>query len=194
MSQSPDESAASPDEINRYSRGWTAFTRMISAGRSFSGHERNCCFLNLGNGSFADVSAATELDYLDDSRAVAVVDWNFDGRLDFWITNRNAPRVRFLRNETENECSFVSFKLRGVTCNRDAIGARLQLLISNPNASDSPRTILKQLAAGDGYLSQSSKWVHFGIPKGWSIDTLKIQWPGTVEETFQGVQSAVYPH
>ena len=192
MSQSPDVSAASPDEIKRYSRGWTAFTRMISAGRSFSGHERNCCFLNLGNGSFADVSAATELDYLDDSRAVAVVDWNFDGRLDFWITNRNAPRVRFLRNETENECSFVSFKLRGVTCNRDAIGARLQLLISNPNASDSPRTILKQLAAGDGYLSQSSKWVHFGIPNGWSIDTLKIQWPGTVEETIQGLQSGFH--
>ncbi|NIP94492.1 MAG: hypothetical protein GWO24_14035, partial [Akkermansiaceae bacterium] len=70
----------------------------IGEGRSFSGHEKNCCFLNTGGGRFADVSAAVGLAFDDDGRAVSVCDWDFDGRQDLWVTNRTAPRVRLLRN------------------------------------------------------------------------------------------------
>jgi tetratricopeptide (TPR) repeat protein len=163
---------------------------MIAEGRSFSGHERNCCFLNIGGGEFANVSAASELDLLDDSRALAVVDWDFDGRLDFWVTNRTAPRVRFLRNETQNDCHFVAVRLEGVTSNRDAIGARVELFVT-----DSPRcAVVKQLSAGDGYLAQSSKWLHFGIAAGREIDRLVVRWPGGRAETFRGLRADRHYH
>ncbi|MEE3179012.1 MAG: hypothetical protein VX317_04960, partial [Verrucomicrobiota bacterium] len=72
---------------------------MINAGRSFSGQERNCIFLNPGSsqaarGRFADVSSVTGLDFDDDARALSPVDWDHDGDLDLWISNRNAPRLR----------------------------------------------------------------------------------------------------
>ena len=75
---------------------------MMKGGRSFSANERNCCFLNMGAapaaaGRFANISAVSGLDYPDDGRAVALVDWDQDGDLDMWISNRNAPRLRLMR-------------------------------------------------------------------------------------------------
>ena len=77
---------------------------MIVRGRSFSGFERHCAFLNVGSNPdgklapFANVSAATGFDFIDDGRALARVDWDRDGDLDFWTTNRQAPRLRLLKN------------------------------------------------------------------------------------------------
>jgi tetratricopeptide (TPR) repeat protein len=183
VSQSPEAASAAADRIDLYQEGWRALGRMIAEGRSFSGYERNCCFLNIGDGQFADISSSSELDFLDDSRAVAVVDWDFDGRVDFWVTNRTAPRIRYLRNDTRNDCHFVALRLEGVTCNHDAIGARVELYRSG----SSDRVSVKQLSAGDGYLSQSSKWLHFGISAGVKIDRLVVHWPGGGKETFRDI-------
>ena len=60
---------------------------MILAGDSFSGGERYCAFLNIGEGRMATISKVSGFDLLDDGRAIAASDWDFDGDLDFWITN-----------------------------------------------------------------------------------------------------------
>ena len=166
-----------PSQLERYQDGWSAIYKLIDQGGSWSGRERNCCFLNTGDQRFADVSAATGLDFDDDGRAVAVVDWDFDGQLDLWVTNRTAPRVRFLRNATRGEHNFLAVRLEGVTCNRDAIGARLELSVGG-------ETRIKTLHAGDGYLSQSSKWIHFGLGDASRIESLVVRWPGQAAETF----------
>ena len=72
--------------------------RLLSQGKSWSGYERNCCFLNTGSQRFACISATSGLDFQDDGRAVVQVDWDQDGDLDLWISNRTAPRLRFLKN------------------------------------------------------------------------------------------------
>src|SRR5688572_10548554 len=121
---------------------------MIQEGRSFSGHERNSCFLNLGRGRFADVSAAAGLDQIDDSRAYAISDWDADGDLDLWLTNRTGPRVRFLRNGIPRDGRFLQIALTGdpkKRVNRDAIGARLELHLSG----ERPRRLHRTLYAGD---------------------------------------------
>ncbi len=89
---------------------------MMSGGRSFSGNERNCCFLNMGavpaaEDRFANISAVSGLDYPDDGRAVALVDWDHDGHLDMWISNRNAPRLRLMRNEVPRGNHFLALRL-----------------------------------------------------------------------------------
>ena len=96
MAKSPDENAPG-SQILRYDLGWRAINDLLRAGRSLSGHERNCCFLNLGAfgaGRFADISSAVSGDLDDDGRVLALADWDFDGDQDMWITNRSGPQIR----------------------------------------------------------------------------------------------------
>lgn len=171
----------------RYRQGWKALNRLLHQDRSFSGHEAHCAFLNVGKGSFADVSAATGLNYLDDGRAVAAVDWDFDGDLDLWTSNRTAPRVRFLRNDLNSQHHYLSVLLEGngTTTNRDAIGARVELHLGG----ESPRRLIRTLRAGDGFLAQSSKWIHFGLGDRSRIDRFVVRWPGGSSETFQNASA-----
>ncbi len=158
---------------------------MISQGRSFSGNERNCAFLNVEGERFADVSAATGLNLNDDARALVASDWDFDGQIDFWVSNRGAPRVRFLHNvssESENG-AFVGIGLRGTTCNRDAIGARTEVYLEGQTIP-----IIRSLRAGEGFLAQKSKWLHFGLGDASSIERVTVRWPGGQAEDFSGVQ------
>ena len=168
--------------------------KLINQGRSFSGRERNCCFLNtgrLGAGQFADISAASGLDFFDDGRAVGRVDWDHDGDLDFWIVNRNGPQVRFLRNEVPRRHHFLALRLQGRSCNRDAIGARVELHLSDEGHEGSKvqnRELIKTLRAGDGFLSQSSKWLHFGLGNAPGVQRVVVHWPGGDAETFVGFE------
>jgi tetratricopeptide (TPR) repeat protein len=177
VSQSPINDFSERGTL-RYKQGWRALNRLLHQDRSFSGNERNCAFLNTGGetASFADVSGVTGFDFADDGRGLATVDWDFDGDYDVWITNRNAPRVRFLNNNSSNTGKFIAFKLAGdgIATNRDGIGARLELHLRGGDQAVRIRT----LHAGEGFLSQSSNWVHFATGNANSIEKLVVRWPG----------------
>ena len=184
VAQSPGKNAPTA-EVVRYDVGWKALNTMLKSGRSLSGHERNCCFLNTRGGRFADISAAANIDFDDDGRVLALTDWDFDGDIDFWIANRTGPQVRFLRNDTDNQHGFVAFRLEGVQCNRDAIGARVELHLAD--GTDHPLRI-RTLRAGEGYLAQSSKWLHFGLGDANRIDHVVVRWPDGSRETIGPIQ------
>ena len=132
--------------------------------------------MNNGAGQFADVSAIAGFDLPDDGRALAQVDWDDDGDLDCWISNRNGPQLRFLENRT-NELStdrhFLKVHLVGVDSNRDAVGARVTLFLRG----DLDRPLTRTVRAGDSFLSQSSKRLHFGLGDRSEIDRLEVTWP-----------------
>ena len=146
----------------------------MAEGKSFSGRERNTFFLNLGNGSFADASGISGFDYLDDGRAIAITDWDHDGALDFWAYNRSSPRLRLMRNRTTSSDAggnWLGLKLRGVTSNLDAIGTRVEIALpAGP--------LVRTVRAGEGFLSQSSTRLHFGLGDHSAPLTLSIYWPG----------------
>ena len=159
---------------------------------SWSGHERNCFYLNTGGqkaagGKFANVSAVTGFDFDDDGRAVATVDWDQDGKLDLWMNNRTGPQVRFLHNQTPSENHFLQIRLEGdgKTTNRDAIGSRLEVVLKG---QDDVR-LVRSLRAGEGYISQNSKWVHFGLGDSTAIEKVIIRWPNGVTESFTGLDA-----
>ena len=188
MSRSPVDGAAK-DPSQSYLDSWGELAGLIRKGRSFSGKERNCCFLNLRNGSFADVSSVTGLDHIDDGRTVAFSDWDGDGDLDLWLANRTGPRLRFMRNDLGTGKDFAAFRLQGDPargCSRDAIGARVEITLGSATTDRRIRT----LYAGDGYLSQSSKWIHIGLAEGDSIAQVHVRWPGSRKpELFAGVSA-----
>jgi tetratricopeptide (TPR) repeat protein len=181
VSRSPIEAAAPNDAVASYRQGWSALSELIGQGRSFSGYERNCVFLNVNGKRFATASAATGLDLIDDSRTVASCDWDGDGYLDLWITTRSAPRVRFLRNQLgdQSEGRSLQLELRGNTSNRDAIGARVVLKLK-----DDSKPLIRTVRAGDGFLAQSSKRLHFGFDSQSKLERLTVRWPGGREEAF----------
>ena len=186
MSQSPLDATPPAAEEELYLRNWNRLAQLIREGHSFSGRERNCCFLNTGRGRFADVSAASGLDFPDDGRGLAVVDWDHDGDLDFWVANRTAPSVRCLLNCTNDSQrrGFIALQLQGTRCNRDAIGARVELVIA-----DESEKRIRTLRAGEGFLSQSSKWIHFGLGSATQIQEVRVRWPGDTDpEVFRDIQ------
>ena len=183
MSHSPDgpQQSGSAD----YTEGWAAIIRMIREGGSWSGHERNCAFVNTGDGRFSDVSAASGLDFSDDARAAAVTDWDLDGDLDLWVANRTSPRLRFMRNDAGEGQRFVALRLEGREGNRDAVGARAELML---DGSAGKRLLVRALRAGEGYLAQSSKWLHFGLGESGSIESLVVRWPDGSRESFDDIK------
>jgi len=141
--------------------------------------------MNADNGdSFATISSVSGFDFPDDGRSLATVDWDHDGDLDLWVGNRNAPRVRFLRNDFQSENHFLTLRLEGngTTVPRDAIGSRVTVIT---NESDKP--LAKTVRAGDGFLAQSSKWLLFGLGKANTIKQVTVRWSDGTEEQFTGL-------
>ena len=131
------------------------------------------------------------IDFPDDGRGLAVVDWDHDGDLDLWLSNRSAPRIRFLRNNSTgaNQSLMLHLIGNGTTTNRDAIGARVEVTTTGENTDDdSHLKRIKTLRAGEGFLSQSSKWVGIGLGTAAGIEKVTVRWPGGSTETFTGVE------
>ena len=142
---------------------------------SWSGRERNCVYLNLGDGRFANVSGASGGDWIDDSRSVIPLDWDADGRLDLLLKNRTGPRVRLLRNVTPEQ-HWLTVRLEGVGKNREAIGARIEVELEG-------RTLHKTVHAAEGFLAQPSRDVYFGLGSIDDVAALRVRWPdGEVTE------------
>lgn len=183
------EDGVKPTATPGYSRNFRRLNQLMAEGKSFSGYERNPLFLNRGGQGFTDVSGALGVDFDDDARAVAQADWDGDGRQDLWITNRSAPRLRLLRNRhpgTEGNALAVRLRGNGQSTNADAVGARATLISSDPNEPPQSRTV----RAGDGFLAQSSLWLHFGLGQAnvASRWTLQVDWPGGARETFKDLE------
>jgi len=184
VSQSPLEGSSAP--ATAYATSWAALNKLLRRGYSWSGREANCAFLNLEGRGFVDVSAASGFDFLDDARATALCDWDGDGDLDVWSTNRTGPRVRFLRNDQASGNPHVTLELRGTRANRDAIGARVELELAG--RAGARRTLVRGVRAGEGYLAQSSTRVVAGFLASERLARVRVVWPGGVAEEFAGVE------
>ncbi|MCP4849905.1 MAG: redoxin domain-containing protein [Verrucomicrobiaceae bacterium] len=181
MSRSP--LAAITDPGKDYLDSFSMLAQRIREGNSFSGNERNCAFLNRRDGSFVDMSYALGLDHPDDSRGIAITDFDGDGDPDICMTNRTAPRLRLLRNDLSAGNRWLSLRLEGdpsKRCPRDAIGARVTVSVGSQNLH---RTVV----AGDGFLSQSGKKLFFGLGAKGDIQSVQVRWPAGETEKFRGI-------
>jgi tetratricopeptide (TPR) repeat protein len=129
------------------------------------------------------MSYALGLDHPDDSRGIAITDFDGDGDPDICMTNRTAPRLRLLRNDLSADNRWISLRLQGDPsrkCPRDAIGARVEVAIGD-------RKIHRTVIAGDGFLSQSGKRLFFGLGREGNIQSVSVRWPAGVTERFRGI-------
>ncbi len=103
------------------------------------------------------------------ARGLAVGDYNNDGAVDVLICNNGGAPV-LLKNNAAKGNNWLGLKLEGVTCNRDAVGARIVW-----TAGGKVRHRLKN--NGGSYLSSHDPREVLGAGKAAKIDSVEIHWP-----------------
>ncbi len=112
-------------------------------------------------------------------RALARLDFNSDGQVDFIVTDLIGPTALIV-NESPTTHHWVSFRLVGTSSERDAIGAMVQLEAGQQQWS-------AWVTAGDGYLCKNESSVHFGIGGEASIQRATVTWPDGRRQTYNDV-------
>jgi tetratricopeptide (TPR) repeat protein len=174
------QSFAGKGRVQAYEDAWNAINELIRTDHSWSGYQRNNCYINNGNGSFTEAAGVLGLDILDDSRAFALSDLNHNGRLDVILKNRTAPQVRILANRLSPLGLTIGFFLKGTKSNRDAIGAVIEL--ETPAGRQR-----KTVSAGSGFLMQHTKDVYFGLGSVRGTVRAVVHWPSGAEQVFEGL-------
>jgi Tfp pilus assembly protein PilF/peroxiredoxin len=163
-----------------YQRGWNAINELIRSDGTWGGYQRNVSYLNNHDGTFTSCAGALGLDFLDDSQAFALADYDHDGRIEVFLTNRTGPQLRLLRCEMQNIGNSIAFRLRGTKSNRDAVGAVILL-------ETEPGNQTRHLQAGTGFCSQHSKEIFFGLGKGGAPVHAQIRWPSGLLQEFRSL-------
>ena len=115
------------------------------------------------------------------SRGAAFGDMDNDGDVDIVVSNlKDAPTV--LRNDTGNASRWLTVKLIGTHCNRDAIGTRVTVVSGE-------LTQMREVKSGSGYLSQNDLRLHFGLADATRVDTLTVRWLCGRVQTLQNVET-----
>jgi hypothetical protein len=135
----------------------------------------NILFVNLGNGTFEDVSAEAGFTLARAHRGSAFADLDNDGKIDVVVSALGEP-AELWQNVGPEVNHWLILKLIGSRSNRDGIGAKIQL-----------GNQFNHMTTAVGYASSSSAGVHFGTGKLEKIDRIEIRWPSGVVQVLRTV-------
>jgi hypothetical protein len=147
--------------------------------KSLSGYEKKKLLHNLGGQLFKDEAARHGLDSTRDGRGIAVADFDNDGRMDLFVTNANAEPFLY-HNVLPTGAHWLELKLEGRKSNRDAVGAKALVHAGG-------RTLLRFVDGGNGFASQSTKRLHFGLAETAVVERLEVLWPSGLRQSFAQV-------
>jgi hypothetical protein len=142
--------------------------------------QRALLFHNLRNGRFEEVGlrAGPALAQRRVSRGLAIADINNDGALAVLMSNLDgAPTL--LRNVSKPRGHWIRLKLIGTRSNRDAYGARVEVVAGGLKQVDEVR-------ANTSFLSASDARLHFGLGSATRVDRVIIRWPSGLVEKLAG--------
>jgi len=138
--------------------------------------ERPFLFENDGHGKFADVGRThgAYFNGTDVGRGLATADYDNDGDLDMLIAT-NGRKPTLLRNDGGSAAGhWITLRLVGVRCNRDAIGARVTVRAGG-------HAQVHDIRSSSSYLSQNDMRLHVGLGSAAQVDSIEIRWPEKVK-------------
>ena len=137
----------------------------------------NGIFVNLGQGTFHDVSAQAGQDFQAPRahRGSAFADFNNDGKIDVVVSSLQ-DSAELWENVSPDPNHWILLKLTGTKSNRDGIGAKVRIGDQH-----------NHMTSACGYASSSHFGVHFGLGKLAKIPSLEIKWPSGITQSFKNV-------
>ncbi len=137
---------------------------------TWSGYQKQRFFSNLKDGTFKEIAAAAGVDNDFDGRGIGMGDFNNDGLLDLFQANVNQPSLLYF-GATHPAGHWIELVLVGTRASRNAIGARVRVEAGGDS-------LLREVNGGNGYSSQSSFRLHFGLGEVTRVDSVEVRWPG----------------
>jgi hypothetical protein len=143
-------------------------------------------FHNKGGRKLLDVAASAGPGFAAPKigRGAAFADIDLDGDLDVLITTNGGP-AHLYQNEVVSGHRGLRIALRGVTSNRDGIGARVRA-----KAGAMPLTRL--VRTGSSYLSQSELPVTLGAGRLPRLDGVIVEWPSGRRDVLRALDAGRY--
>ena len=140
--------------------------------------EPNLFYLNEGGGRFMRLEEPVRS--LGSQREISrgVASGDVDGDVDLLVSNL-MDRARLYRNDAPRRGHWLAVRALDPLLRRDALGARLTLVMGT-------RRAVRNVATSFGYFASHSPWVHFGVGDAQVIDHIEVRWPDGREEVFPG--------
>jgi hypothetical protein len=144
-------------------------------GRSLSGYQQKCVWINDGAGKFTEVAQSVGATDTYDGRSVAVADlWN-RGVLDVVVATQRGPLLVY-KNFASPDNRWVDFELEGAGSNRSAIGAQVRVFWNGGQQ-------VQEVSGGTGFCAQNQRRLHFGLGKAPVVEKVTIRWPSGKTQT-----------
>ena len=148
----------------------------------------NVMFRNNGDGTFTEVGEDLGLsgEWIGDYFGIAWGDYNLDGDIDLFAVGHIDKWVLYRNDMSETmPANYVTLELEGTTSNRDAIGALV-------TADLGAHTLTRVIGGGEGYHDYHSLPIEFGLYDATAIQTLEINWPSGLVETYYNIAANQY--
>ena len=141
----------------------------------------NFLFKNNGDLTFTSMAASWGSHTRSYSNGAAYADLDNDGDLDLVVNNINDPAFIY-ENHGEELLSnhYLSVELEGKGFNPDAVGTRVILYAGGDEQMTEQFTTR-------GFMSASSRVLHFGLGTVTEIDSMEVRWPDRTREVIRAV-------
>ncbi|MEM6723675.1 MAG: FG-GAP-like repeat-containing protein [Bacteroidota bacterium] len=152
---------------------------LVVANSFCTGDLDNFVYRNLGNGQFERVDTTAINAISGWSFGLAWADYDQNGFLDLAIANcQNGTQVNSLFRNEGNSNHWLHVDVVGTISNRSAIGLKIY---AKATINGEERWQFREISAQDGYCSQNSLAIHFGLGDASQVDSLVLVWPSGIE-------------
>ena len=154
---------------------------LANGGPQMARLEPNALYRNLGDGTFADITATAGTGSLGKGHGATFADFDQDGDLDLYAGlgghyDADTWDNALYRNDGPAQ-HYLSIELVGTPANRSAIGARVAAFAAG-------RIIRAQRQSGFGFGSSNEPLLHLGLGSATRVDSLHVLWPGQPPQRF----------
>lgn len=139
--------------------------------------QRNQLIRNEGSNRLTDIGAAAGpgMDLKRVSRGASFGDYDNDGDMDIFVVNLDEVAT-LLRNDFAPANNWLVVQLLGRGPNRDAVGAKIRLLVDG-------RPQWRTANGASSYLSYNDMRIFFGLGEAEEADEVEITWPDGTRQT-----------
>jgi len=148
----------------------------------------NIMWMNNGNGTFSNVGVSLGLsgEWIGDYFGTAWGDYNLDGDIDLFAVGHIDKYVLFRNDQsTTIPANYVVLELEGTISNHDAFGTRVVADLGS-------MSLTRFVRGGEGYHDFHSLPLEFGLYDTDSIQTLTINWPSGIVDTYTDIRVNQY--